>query len=226
MKRVHHPAYRCAGVAACSRRALALMILSALFALFASAWSASFAASTAAAAAPEPGFEDWYPRDIRPPAGTQYPCALRALPPALAGIPPAEHRFINHTYALILRATQAKLVMLKALDGAQAAAAWNTYQRTTSEAQRTLQAEPVPVGLERFRDRVASALGLQMTFFAKALDARRHGQTLEQVFRIPEGRMASMRLQGAWATMSARYPGWSPETRDSIYHHLCALDLF
>jgi len=26
--------------------------------------------------------------------------------------------------------------------------------------------------------------------------------------------------------MQARYPAWPPETRDSIYHHLCALDLF
>jgi len=36
------------------------------------------------------------------------------------------------------------------------------------------------------------------------------------------------RLSGirAWSRMQARYPGWSSETRDSIYHHLCALDLF
>lgn len=30
----------------------------------------------------------------------------------------------------------------------------------------------------------------------------------------------------AWGRMQARYPSWSPETRDSIYHHRCALDLF
>ncbi len=38
--------------------------------------------------------------------------------------------------------------------------------------------------------------------------------------------MASARLIAAWGKMSARYPAWSAETRDSIYHHLCALDLF
>jgi len=26
--------------------------------------------------------------------------------------------------------------------------------------------------------------------------------------------------------MQARYPAWPPETSNSIYHHLCALDLF
>jgi hypothetical protein len=26
--------------------------------------------------------------------------------------------------------------------------------------------------------------------------------------------------------MQARYPQWSAATRDSIFHHLCALDLF
>ena len=205
---MNHLAGRRADAAAHSRRALALILLS------------------ATAVAANQGFEDWYPRDIRPPAGTQYPCALRALPPTLDGIPAGEHRFINHAYALILRATQAKLLMLKALGGGGADAAWTAYQRSISAALGALRAEPVPAGLERFRDRVASALELQVKFFAKALEARRHGQPLEQVFRIPEGRAASMRLMGAWAVMAARYPSWSPETRDSIYHHLCALDLF
>jgi hypothetical protein len=171
-------------------------------------------------------FENWYPRDIQPPPGTRYPCALTALPVALPGIPPDDHRFINHSYTLILRATQAKLLMLKALDQGHAEPQWGTYQRDTSAALRALRAEPVPAGLEAFRDRVADALELQMTFFEKALEARRHGQTMTQVFAIPEGRAASARLQAAWSTMVHRYPAWATETRQSIYHHLCALDLF
>jgi hypothetical protein len=185
------------------------------------------AAGAAAVPAPAPGFESWYPFDIRPPAGTQYPCALRALPPGLPGIPPAEHRFIDHVYSLILRATQAKLVMLKALPAtAQAGPAWIAYQRATVDALRTLRAEPAPAGLERFQKAVASALELQMTFFSKATDARREGQSMESVFAIPEGRHASGRLQAAWREMMTRYPAWPADTRDSIYHHLCALDLF
>jgi hypothetical protein len=192
----------------------------------AAAASSSAVAAATASSAPAP-FESWYPFDIRPPAGTQYPCALRALPPGLPGIPPTEHRFIDHVYSLILRATQAKLVMLKALPSPdQAGPAWVAYQRATVDALRTLRAEPPPAGLERFQKAVASALELQMTFFSKAIDARRQGQTLESAFTIPEGRHASARLQAAWREMMARYPAWPADTRDSIYHHLCALDLF
>jgi hypothetical protein len=49
---------------------------------------------------------------------------------------------------------------------------------------------------------------------------------MADVYAIPEGRQASARLIAAWGKMSARYPTWSAESRDSIYHHLCALDLF
>src|SRR6185436_6475395 len=57
--------------------------------------------------------EEAYPADITPPAGTRYPCALTALPRELPGIPPADHAYINRAYAVILRATHAKLVVLK-----------------------------------------------------------------------------------------------------------------
>ena len=49
---------------------------------------------------------------------------------------------------------------------------------------------------------------------------------MDDVWRIPEGRQASGRLIAAWGRMQARYPQWSRETSDSVYHHLCALDLF
>ena len=104
--------------------------------------------------------QDTYPSDIAPPAGTQYPCALTALPRGLPGIPEPDRQYINRTYARILRATQAKLVLLKALDERQ------------------------------------------------DLDAR------------------LAHFIAAWSRMQARYPAWSAETRDSVYHHLCALDLF
>lgn len=57
-----------------------------------------------------------YPADITPPAGTQYPCALTALPRELKGVPVAERKYLDRTYARILRATQAKLVALNALE--------------------------------------------------------------------------------------------------------------
>ena len=70
-----------------------------------------------------------------------------------------------------------------------------------------------------------SALVLQQSFFRQSVAVRARG-TMTEVYAIPEGRQASVRLFGAWGKMTARYPAWSAETRDSIYHHLCALDLF
>ncbi len=49
---------------------------------------------------------------------------------------------------------------------------------------------------------------------------------MSEAYQVPEGRQASRHLFSAWARMQARYPSWSRETADSIYHHLCALDLF
>ena len=60
--------------------------------------------------------QDDYPADIAPPPGTRYPCALTALPRGLPGIPETDRGFINRSYARILRATQSKLILLKALE--------------------------------------------------------------------------------------------------------------
>jgi len=58
-------------------------------------------------------FEDWYPEDIAPPEGTQYPCPLaeHPLPEELPGIPNKDRQFINHVYSQILACTQAKLLL-------------------------------------------------------------------------------------------------------------------
>jgi hypothetical protein len=171
--------------------------------------------------------QDVYPADISPPAGTRYPCALTALPRELAGIPETDRAFINRTYARILRATQAKLVALKALeDQAGARAAVATYLDATGGLAARQQADAVPAGLEPFQKDVLAAIELQRAFFGRALELREGGRGLADAYALPEGRQASAHLVGAWSRMQARYPAWSAETRDSIYHHLCALDLF
>ena len=172
-------------------------------------------------------FEDWYPADIALPPGMEYPCALTALPRELPGIPPSHRAFINHAYTLILKAAQAKVVVYNEL-GAQppSNAVLENYLATTRDLQRRLREEPTPESLVAFRDDVSAAMDLQMTFFTKAVAKRQAGETFEQVIGIPEGREASGRLQSAWGKMSGRYSAWNQETKDSIYHHLCALDLF
>lgn len=176
-----------------------------------------------------PPGDDWYPADIAPPPGTQYPCALTALPRDLPGIPTGDRRFINHVYSMLLRATQAKLILQKALgdgSGPRLAIAHADYRRVTGDALAKIRAEPVPSGLEKFREDVTAALDLQRSTFEQAVKARVGGGPAGEEYRLPEGRAASQRLIAAWAKMMRRYPDWSTEMRDSVYHHLCALDLF
>ena len=175
---------------------------------------------------PHAAGDDAYPLDITPPAGTQYPCALKALPRALPGIPESDRAYINRTYAVILRATHAKLVVLKALEkGQNLRLALARYQDATRPLALRLS-EPPPAGLAAFQEDVLQALTLQQAFFAAAVPLRETGRAMAEVYAIPEGRQASGKLVSAWSRMQQRYPAWSAETKDSIYHHLCALDLF
>jgi hypothetical protein len=184
--------------------------------------AATLALATAASAG-----DDDYPADIAPPPGTRYPCALTALPAGLPGIPEGERGYINRTYARILRATQAKLVALKALeDEREVSAALARFDLRLEELIEHTRAEPAPPGLGPFQHDIVSALELQRRFFAKAGPVRLGGGSLQDVYTIPEGRQASGRLVAAWGKMRGRYRGWDAATRDSVYHHLCALDLF
>jgi hypothetical protein len=176
-----------------------------------------------------PPGDDWYPADVAPPPGTQYPCALTALPRELPGIPAGDRRFINHIYSMVLRSTQAKLVLQKALgdgNGPRLAVARADYRRITGDALEKIRAEAVPPGLEKFRDDVISAIELQRTAFEQAVKARIGGAPAGEEYRIPASRAASQRLMAAWTKMMRRYPDLPAEMRDSVYHHLCALDLF
>jgi hypothetical protein len=130
---------------------------------------------------------------------------------------------------MLLRSTQAKLILQKALgdgNGPRLASAQAHYRRVTGDALAKIRAEPVPAGLEKFREDVAAALDLQRSVFEQAVKARAGGGPAGEEYRLPEGRAASRRLIAAWAKMMHRYPDWSAEMQDSVYHHLCALDLF
>jgi len=184
----------------------------------------AFLLSAAGSAAPA---QDSYPADIAPPPGTRYPCALTALPPGLPGVPPADRAFVNRTYSRVLRATQAKLLLLKSLDERQGMSdALARYLGETEALAGRQKADAVPEGLGPFQKDVLAALELQQAFFRKALPLREAGRGMDAAYQMPEGRQASARLVAAFGQMQARYPSWSAETRDSIYHHLCALDLF
>ena len=172
-------------------------------------------------------YQSWYPRDITPPSGYQYPCALTALPEDLTGIPATDRKFINHIYSLILKALQAKMVMLSALNGSGGfSSAYSAYYAAIAAQRAKIVAEPAPSGLEGFKAQVVGAIDNQAMFFSKAQQMRQQGKSFQEVMQVPEGRAASQMLMAAWGEMSKRYPSWSPQVKDSIYHHLCALDLF
>lgn len=129
---------------------------------------------------------------------------------------------------MLLKCCQAKLVMIDELmkdDGAYSST-YAKYSADTTAARLKIATEPVPKGLEKFRNSVLSAIDQQMQFFNKAVTARQQGQSAPAVLAIPEGRLASSMLLTAWSEMQAHYPSMSPSVKDSTYHHLCALDLF
>jgi hypothetical protein len=176
----------------------------------------------------ETEYEDWYPQDVTPPKGTQYPCALTALPRDLPGIPPSERGFINHTYSKLLEGVQLKLVMLQAVvdGGSGLDEALSTYKKGTDEVLAAIRKEEPPPGLRAFQSDVLSAIELQQRFFTDAVTARVGGESFNQVLKIPAGRKASALLFKSWRHMQDRYESWTPAMKDSMYHHLCALDLF
>jgi hypothetical protein len=186
-----------------------------------------FLLSVTASGALAQSYQNWYPRSISPQNGYQYPCALTALPDNLTGIPAADKQFINHVYSQILKALQAKMVMLSALNGSSGfSSAYSTYYGQIAALRAKILAEPTPGGLETFKAQIVSAIDNQCSFFDKAQKMRQQGKSFDEVMQVPEGKTASQMLMAAWNEMSKRYPSWSPEVKDSIYHHLCALDLF
>ena len=183
--------------------------------------------STAIQACLAAHYEDWYPKDITPPAGVVYHCNLTALPPDLTGIADGDKQFINHVYSMVLRMVQYKEYLLSAMQRRKNVdKAYEVYLAATKQSLDKIRQEPAPQGLSKFKEDVLSAANLQMQFFSKAVEECKAGKSMEQIYQIPEGRQASSRLFGAWGAMSGRYPSWSAATKDSIYHHLCALDLF
>lgn len=176
-------------------------------------------------------YADWYPQSIEPPQGHRYPCNLTALPRDLKGIPATDRPYINHAFSLILACLQAKLIMIDTLAGSGGASAAKTaytkYYAATSAARQKLLKEPVPsAGLEQFRNDVIRGVDQEVVFFQKGVSVSSGGKPFSAVLALPEGRVASGYLQSAWGKISALYPQWSPEVKDSIYHHLCALDIF
>ncbi len=172
--------------------------------------------------------DNWYPNSIALPANHKYPCALTALPRDLTGIPQTEKSYINHSFSLLLKLLQAKVVMFDTVmwDNQAYNNAYNTYYSSTVAARQKFMQIPTPKGLEGFRNDVVNAVDKQIVFFRSAATARQSGKSSQEVLQIPQAKEASSLLMNAWVKIQSRYPGISAHVKDSMYHHLCALDVF
>lgn len=111
-------------------------------------------------------------------------------------------------------------------DNQQYQSAYSTYYSSTVKARQKLLQLATPKELEGFRNDVINGVDKQIAFFQKAAKMRADGKSAQDIMAIPEGKLASSLFISAWQKIATRYPGMSAPVKDSMYHHLCALDIF
>jgi hypothetical protein len=187
-----------------------------------------FACASGFALSIEPALaEKWYPSSAAAYPGTAFHCDLRALPADMPGIKDEDKEFVDHACAVLLKCAQEKERMLLALRNNTQTQQLPVYVAAVSAQIARLKSVTAPKGLETFQSDVESAINLQVEFFKTAAKKRSEGTAYDAIMAIPEGKQASQKLIGAWDEMQKRYwLFWNGPSRDCIYHHLCALDLF
>jgi hypothetical protein len=170
---------------------------------------------------------NWYPKSADPYPGTAFHCELKGLPADMPGIKPEDREFIDHACAVLLKCAQEKELMLTALNNNKGAQALPRYEKVLREQLEKLKTVSPPSGLEPFKADVVKAISLQMDFFQKAVKAKANKVEMYSIMGMPEGKQASQYLFAAWDEIQRRYLFfWGGSSKDCIYHHLCAFDLF
>ena len=104
---------------------------------------------------------------------------------------------------------------------------YNKYDKKTVQIRQAILAQHSPnKAMTKFRTAVLEALELQMTFFKKVMKRTDIRIVSDRFNAVPEGKQASDKLKKAWKVTLAEYPELSKPMRDSLFHHLCALDVF
>jgi hypothetical protein len=170
---------------------------------------------------------NWYPKSADPYPGTAFHCDLKGLPPDMPGIKPEDREFIDHACAVLLKCAQEKELMLTALNNNKGEQALPRYEKAVREQLEKLKTVSPPSGLEPFKADVVKAISLQIDFFRKAVKAKAAKEDINRIMAIPEGKQASQYLFAAWDEIQRRYLFfWGGTSKDCIFHHLCAFDLF
>lgn len=173
-------------------------------------------------AQPATPFTSAYPKDTSPPRGTRYPCAFTPLPPAMEGIPPHLHPFLDRCLGRVVEAIHARLRAELALAvarqrGTEDEAAAAAYEKTIDGLLPQLAAIETPGSLAGLTGQIAEAITLQKTIYAAAL----RGGDLD---RSAHGRSGQL-LRQVWTRLQTRCPKMAPAVNKSIFHHFCALDI-
>lgn len=148
----------------------------------------SLGAALSAAAPPSVGSGTWYPADITPPPG--HPLFVRPHRPARR--PPRHPRRGSPVHRpRLLHGPQGdpgELILLAATEKSQTGLEPRLadYLRTTDEALRKIQGEPVPAGPAPFAGNVTNAIELQRAFFRKAVAARGRGTPIRRSSAFPK----------------------------------------
>lgn len=187
---------------------------------------------TKTAASPDRETADPYPTSVAPPAGLQWPTPLTALPRDLPGVPAGDHRFLKHTFAAVLAASRAKLIMLNGLLAYTKAGKRDVdlprmlagYVDATVAARKALAGLTAPAGLDVFVKLLLNALGHQEQYFKKSVRLALSGKGWK-VLKLPESARASLKLNQAYELLHKRYAQSAPTTLESLKSHLKVLDI-
>ena len=167
-----------------------------------------------------------YPGNNAPPEGIVYSCPLTPLPAVLSGIPDTDVQFIDLTYALILKAIHEKLMLMKALGSTQQKTALAKYINNSTRLQSDItRIQTTNKNMKAFKESIVRVLALQRTFFKKLIALDNKYPVSKKMKRVPERKEISATLKEAWKLTRATYPNISSAVRDSLFNHLCALDI-
>ncbi len=184
---------------------------------------------TAGAAKGEPPpYENWYPANIAPPPGLKYPCGIVSLMTVIHKFPPKEQPFINHVFAVVLKAAHGKMKIWKN---------YQTYNTNPGMDHQVYKAEVMPLlnqlrtipapepGLNAVKGAIFQAIGWQNNFFGRAQPLVMQRAPLVEFASIPDGRMLVMRMNEAKAAVDQYYSNLDPQARSVLQQHLCVLDI-
>ncbi|WP_372365989.1 peroxiredoxin family protein [Candidatus Uabimicrobium sp. HlEnr_7] len=166
-------------------------------------------------------FYDIYPRNTDAPQGTKYPCAFSPLPSHLKGVPQQHHTFVAKFFAQIVKAIHARLKIHETLYNRDLSRKkrLKEYQKQLKVIVQNLKRINAPdKKLQKIPEDIVSALLFQEKAYISFVETG--------TFSKAKGKAGSKILLKNWQQISKYYKKMNPDVKNSVYHHLCALDIY